>query len=74
MEKYKITYNYTTYANTRYGQQVRSYDIFEADSAQDAVDQCRDDFYIENELEIESVAVMTKDCYWMPVIETAWEE
>lgn len=71
MRKYKVTYNYTTYTQSIHGQRVKGYDIFEADSSQDAIDQCRQEFYIENELEILSVEIWSLAGYWYP-LDTKW--
>ena len=72
MAQYKITYTYTDYSDTIHGKRVNSYDTYEADSAQDAVDQCRQEFYIENRLDITSVTKWSPLGYWMPVFDNAW--
>lgn len=72
MGRYKITYTYIDYSSSIHGQRVRSYDEYEADSAQDAVDQCREDFYIANELDIKEVSKWSFLGYWLPVFDNAW--
>lgn len=72
MSRYKVTYTYTDYSNNIHGQRVNGYDEYEADSAQDAVDQCREDFYICNQLDIEQVTKWSYAGYWMPVFENSW--
>ena len=71
MATYKIRYGYTYYEETIHGKREIGYDIYEADNAQDAVDQCRQDFYPENELEILSVSKRT-ECGWLPVFYNTW--
>lgn len=72
MSRYKITYTYLEYSNNIHGKRVKGYDEYEADSAQEAVEQCREDFYICNEMQIESVAKWSLCGYWMPVFDNAW--
>lgn len=72
MAQYKVTYTYTDYSDTMHGKRVNCYDIFEAESAQDAVDQCRQEFYIENRLHVTSVALRSLQGFWLPVFDKAW--
>lgn len=72
MERYKITFTYIDFTDTMHGKRINSYDEYKAENAQDAVDQCRQDFYVENQLEIASVAKWSLAGYWMPVFDNAW--
>lgn len=72
MGRYKV--NYTCVDDTTsYRQRISGYDIFEADSAQDAMDQCRQEFYIENQMDVTSVCKWSPLGYWMPVFDNAWK-
>lgn len=73
MGQYKITYTYTDYSNIIHGKRIKSYDIYDADSAQDAVNQCRQEFYTENEMSIETVSKWSPMGYWIPVFDNAWK-
>lgn len=46
---------YTCYDDTQDWKRVSSYDYFTADTAQDAVEQCRENFFPVNEVKIETV-------------------
>lgn len=72
MGTYKIVYIYTDYSETYHGKRVKSYDIYEEDNAQDAVDSCREDFYIQDELEIIDVLKWSPFGYWLPVLPNGW--
>ena len=72
MGRYKVNYTYSEFSNNIHGKRVNSYDEFETDNAQDAVDQCRQGFYIEHELKITSVSKWSLAGYWMPVFENSW--
>lgn len=73
MEYYKIYYTYTDYSDTIHGKRVNSYEVYEAENAQEAVDQCREDFYICNELDITSVSKRSPFGYYTPVFDSAWK-
>lgn len=72
MARYKVNYTYSEYSNNIHGKRVKSYDEFEANSAQDAVDQCRREFYAEHEIHVTSVSIWSLHGYWLPVFDTAW--
>lgn len=72
MNRYKIRFIYTDYSDTIHEQRVKGHDFYEADNAQDAVDQCRKDFYISDQMDIVSVYKWSLLGNWMPVSETAW--
>lgn len=72
MGQYKISYTYTDYSDILHGKRVNGYDIYEADNAQNAVDQCREDFYPINELKVLSVALRSLQGFWLPVFDSAW--
>ncbi len=67
MNRYRVEYIYTSYSDFILGSRLKSYDIYYADSARDAVEQCQDDFYLGNELEILSVEIWSLAGYWLPV-------
>lgn len=72
MSKYKVSYSYLDFYNNFHGSRVFGYDEFDADSAQDAVDQCREKFYPVHELKITSVDIWSFWGYYLPVFDSAW--
>lgn len=73
MGTYKINYTYLDYSNNIHGERKNGYDEYEADTAQDAVDQCREDFYICHNMRITSISKWSYAGYWNPVFDTAWK-
>ena len=67
MKEYKVVYTYADCNEDIEERRQRGYDIFEADSAQDAVDQCRREFYLCEQMDIEEVRVRTYSGWSMTI-------
>lgn len=46
---------YTCYDDTQDWKKISSYHYYQADTAQEAIDQCREDFFPANKVHIEAV-------------------
>lgn len=72
MNRYKITYTYTDYDESIHGKRIRCTDVYEAETAQEAVDSCRADFYLVDQLSIEEVSKWSDLGYYLPVFDNSW--
>ena len=72
MSRYRVKYTYLEYSNNIHGRVENGYDEFEAENAQDAVEQCRQEFYIASNVHITSVSKWSPYGYWIPISDNAW--